>query len=152
MLYINHYSIVLIRLEILITQWVTFCDLLKTLNNLFCLNSNLIRTIYECFHYGRLIFIRDEYDLIVNERSHKAKFFLAHSFINRLKNLLKKMQIFLQIKYDLKCYKGHFHPVEVAYSFSTFRFSHFIKTLTYILIDTFHFLINSNFIWYGIVA
>ena len=42
----------------------------------FCLNSNLIKIIFECY-YKSLIFHKEEYDLFL------AEFYLAHLFINR---------------------------------------------------------------------
>ena len=44
----------------------------KNLRFLFCLNSNLIKTIYECLHYEDTIFYQMKYDLRGHGRSHKA--------------------------------------------------------------------------------
>ena len=67
---------------------------------IFCLNSNLIKIIYVCYHCGRPH--KDEHDLKGHERSHKArlaKLFSAHSFIHLY---LIKMLFFLKIKHDLR--------------------------------------------------
>ena len=42
------------------------------LRYLFCLNSNLIKTIFECLHYEDTIFYQMKYDLRGHGRSHKA--------------------------------------------------------------------------------
>ena len=41
---------------------------------IFCLNSNLIKIIYECYDYGTHSFVhKDEYNLKRHESSHKAR-------------------------------------------------------------------------------
>ena len=53
---------------------------------IFWLNSNLIEIIYECYDYGTHSFIhKDEYNLKVHERSHKARLGTIYKYFFLLK-------------------------------------------------------------------